>query len=329
MSGAAVLAGFQKAKAINQNKPSNKIISSAQNQLRTKYGITAYIRPRMLYLSLLKLVLSKPFLMLMIGIATGTLIFGIFFGMINFYYCLYYFKGVIAVIVNVFLTIGNATIFAFNAFTQILTVGFNDVINSIIDFVLTPFANAINRLAVWTTLSEPGSFFIDLPAIGDGSNFSVQPTHGFSYIVPSSAVSSAFGFIFVHPGAEIYETDSQGNIIYDLDFTMNGAGLAFPRMNAEAEASGIWSEIRDRPPDLEYSFQNSLIVYTSTFYNTIYDWATGWISNAINSIPQAISQIPEVVTETIIEQTPPPSPIVNVPLLWDIGIWISGIFGGK
>lgn len=316
MGGASAIGALQTADALNKKRPGIQVINAAQRQIISTHGITGYIRLRMIYLSLLKLVLSRPFLIIIIGVITGSIVFSLFFGWINVYYSLYFFKAEIAVICNVFLTIGNAVYFAFHSFTQMLTTGFADIINSILDVVLTPFVNAINKLAVWTTLVESNSLLIDLPVIGDGVNVSAQPEYGLSYVIPSSAVSSTFGFIFVHPGSPIYETDSEGQIIYDLEFDQKGAELLFPRINEDAVALGVWSEINDRPPDIPYSYSYSLMSYSTTFYDTIQSWVSGWIDDALD------------IFEESTEHVEPIPPIIS-PIFWDVAGWVGGFLGGE
>jgi len=266
-------------------QPANNVIAGAKSQLVQKYGVGAYIRPRMWYLTLLKLSLSQPLLILVVGLIAVIALFTYFFGWISLWYALFYVKAVLCVLFNGILTVLNAIYFAIHGITQLILTGFLDIINGIANFFIVPLANAINKIGVFLTLVPEGGYFIGPPGsgasiilepIGLGHTMSPQPTEGFAYYVPTSVVGvpgvSAFGFIAVHPGSPIYATDADGKVTYDEVFDQRGAKLLFPRINPDADASdeGWWVKIKDRPPDQTYDFTFSL----RTYFYTIWDWIT-------------------------------------------------------
>ena len=303
--------------------PANMVIAGAKSQMVSKYGIGAYVRPRMWYLSLLKLTLSQPLLIGIIALIAIISLFTYFFGWISLWYSLFYTKAVLCVLVNVILTIGNAIYFGIHALINLLIVAFQDIINGVVNFFLTPIANAINQIGVFLTLVPEGEYFVGPPGSGapiimapiGGGNISAQPTHSFAYYVPTSIIgpgASAFGFIAVHPGAAIYATDAQGAIIYDEVFDNRGAKLLFPRIDEEATTEDWWTEILDRPPDLSYEFTFSLRTYSYT----IWDWIT---SNAAEIAGKLIDFInPVNIIQTVTQTTPP--------FIWPIMPWLPWIW---
>ena len=298
--------------------PAKNIIDSAQSQIKQKYGMTAYIRPRMWYLSLLKLSLSRPFLIILFALIVGIVLGTWFFGFISLYYGLFFIKSVVAIIANTILTVGNAVYFALHAFTEILLTAFYDIINNIFEIFLTPIINGVNRLAVWTTLVDQGENFLEITALGQGTMIEPQPTHGFAYLVPGALTGPAF--ITVHPGAEIYEIDASGDILYDVDYEQTGAALLFPVVDEDAKSDGWWTSIKDRPPDKEYTFTYSLQTYTETFYDTIRGWVTGWIDSALDAFSDSIDN-------TFDQPVNPGMPPIIVPFLPNLVSGIMGLFG--
>ena len=315
MAGAIAAVGAANTVSKIGASPANNIISSAKSQMISKHGVKSFFLPQYWYLSLLKLSLSQPILIGCVCLIAAVVLGAWFFGEISIYYGLFFLKSCICVVVNLFLTLGNAIYFGFHAITQVMQLAFFDLINNIFNLILAPVVNAINQLAVWTTLAESGTNFIDLAALGEGANISAQPTHGFAYLLPTSVIGAkAWGFLFVHPGENIYAVDVDNNVIYDEVFDQTGAKLLFPMLNPDARSDGWWTAIRDRPPDQDYHFAYNLQVYTETFIETIRNWVTGWIDGALDAVWDSIDNISSGPIN-------PLWPPIQIP-------WLYEIFGG-
>ena len=193
--------------------PANNVIAGAKSQMVAKYGIGAYVRPKMWYLSLLKASFSQP---LLIGIIIVVAICGLWiylFGWISLWYALYMLKAELAVVLNVILSVANAIWFAFHGFTRILLFGFFDVINAIAHFFIQPVAQGIVNVIGYLGMN----LTVNISSLGEGLMIDPLPAEGFAYYIPTSVIgANAWGFIAMKPGFEIYEVDAQGDIIYDF-----------------------------------------------------------------------------------------------------------------
>lgn len=279
---AAVSAATKVAGQMSQQR-ANGVIAGAQSQLKSKYGIGAYLRPRMWYLSLLKLSMSKPLITALVIIWAGIVLMVIFFGLISAFYGIYMYKALYAGFINVVLTLANTIYFAIHAVTEMTSTALLDVINAIADFFLVPIINMVNQIAVFIHLAEPNTNILPFTPIGGNEIIMPQPTHGFPYFVPTSAIYgstiSLFGFVGVSPGAEIYATDINGDVIYDTVIVQNGAELQFPRINQSAVVDGWWVPIADRPPDEPYIYvpTNTLGSYSTTIEGWIIEVVSDWL----------------------------------------------------
>ena len=261
--------------------PANNVIAGAKSQMVAKYGVGAYVRPKMWYLSLLKLSLSQPMVIAIVFVVGLFVLWLWLFGWVSLEYMLYALRCQISVIVNTVLVVVNAVWFAFHALTRVVLYAFLDLINAVFAYFISPIANMLATLIGVLDPILPGDstdWILNVPYLGQGMTIDPTPSDGVAYLLPTAA-----GFKFVKPGADIYVTDANGQIEYEVSYTDQGVTLEFPIINEDAVTQDFWCKIDKPPDDIPYEPAKYFTIHATTL-GTVFNQIVNIIWGIVNGV---------------------------------------------
>jgi len=229
-----------------QAKENKKLASSLYVK---EHGISSIFRLRFWSLQLLRLSISFAKPIIIVVIVALIVLGAVLFGAISTVYGVYFLKTIGVVIINVFLTIANAFWFGWNGLSLMVYGGFSYIINNMMYYFLSPLVDSLNF--VIHMIPGLADFNLVIPAIGPDT-LSLQPSHAFSYMAPKPVAWGDWGSVlsidWVHVGTTPFLTGE-----YTTVASQNGAELLFPEIQIDSVAEGWWSEIVNRPEDIDFT----------------------------------------------------------------------------
>jgi hypothetical protein len=198
-----------------------------------------------------------------------------FFGSLSGYYGLYAAKAMVATFANVFLTIGNAAIFAVNGVYTIISLGIVTIINQLFYYFIGGILEVIN--IILTYIPIVGQQSLDFVPIGN-QTISFEPPVALAYLVPepinatdivTGIMSTLFGYSFIKPGAQFYEYNmATDSYVVEVAFVgENFERLYLPKINRAAKVDGLLTNMSggDRPPPIQYNFTTNVAGYVQRY----------------------------------------------------------------
>jgi hypothetical protein len=269
----------------------------ASNLIAQQDGVLAIFKPLFWSLKLVPFMTSAIVPIIVVVITTLVMMMVLMCGWVSFAFLLYFLKSLPCIVINVFMTIGNAIFFSFFAVMTLIQKGFQDILNSVFYFFLQPILDPLNNL--WRTLDNipliggavpnyndatrlkfiPMGYtqFGDTPGYYYRQGINATPDKCLAYLVPKPIefnldVGSLFygwptggsmiAFAWVKPGVPLYLTDDHGNYLLQRIETGNMVKLDIPALNPWA----INEEV------VEGVHRDKGIIADYEGINRVYDW---------------------------------------------------------